>query len=372
MGDTFGSIHIKEASLDGVTYLAAGHIVCQTMPGWVSVLDEAFGWGSTQPEARKISAALPEKAVLCVEYFDNDFVEFALYHGGKKRTRHIPATYEHIDRHVGHMADFVELLELEAEEEKLLRLVFKETQPDTAVYLFESLLHCPIRMDPAAPEASKAARDRTYLEEYAARKRQRVRNHTKLALTDEGEVVLEHYHLTYPFPRQFPTGEALIYGVDELGRIVPVDESLPPNVFMGRSSFLDGFHRDVWLPPGVTDEAEGVRYEVRGWRTLVSLGTGERRVMAELKLPENEIVQLLCPLPGIGAVLLLGESTLEVYDKNLVLLSRHKMKGWTAGTLPREDGTVSILTYRQGESEGFGKDRRVIRPDWVRVYRLGK
>ncbi len=120
--------------------------------------------GRTQPASRKLSAALPEHTVLCTEYFDDDFTEFSLYRAGKKVARHIPAPYAGFDRHVGRMRDFVSLPELGPEEEKLLRLIFRETHPETSVSLLESLLSCPIRMDPEEPRASEDAMSRDYLE----------------------------------------------------------------------------------------------------------------------------------------------------------------------------------------------------------------
>lgn len=372
MGGKFGSIQIRGGDLAAVAALAPGHRVCEVLPGWVSVLDEGFAWGTTQPAARRLSAALPEHTVLCTEYFDGDFVEFSLYRAGRKMARHIPASYEGFDRHVGRMKDFVALLGLDPEEEKLLRLIFRETRPEVSLHLLESLLSCPIWMDPEEPRAPKEAEDRAYLNAYVARKQQKVRNRTKAVLTDEAEYAPFIYHLTYPFRLRREEGEAARWGVDGQGKICPIEQALPQELWSTRSSILDGYQGNGSWPPPSRAEGE-VRYELRGWHELVSLDRGGK-VLARLRFPETELPHLLCPLPGAGVVLLLGESTLEVYDRELTLLSRHRVKGWVAGALPREDGAASVLTYRQSKKE-WGEDMRhlrVVEPDRVWVYRLGR
>lgn len=361
MGEKFGSIQVRDGEAELVARLAPGHTVRQETPGWVSVLDRDFQCGSTHQEARRLSAALPENTVLSVEYFDDDFVEFALYRAGKKAARHIPATYEGIDRHVGRMADFKDLLALDGEDEKLLRLIFRETDPEVSVHLMESLLGCPIWMDPEAPRPPETARDRAYLESYAARKRQRVKNHTRLTVTDEGEVYLPLFHLTYPIQRRRDGKSTELWGVDGEGRMCPWGRG--EAIERGKGT-LEGFPPGGgdWRMPELTDGETGLRYGVCGWHSLqVADSTGA--CLARLELPETALVSLLCILPGVGAVIMTSDSTLEVYGSDLTLLSRHRTKGWILGALPRRDGGVSILTYRQG---------RAAEPDWAWVYRLGK
>lgn len=372
MGSKFGSIHIQDGRTEEIIPLAPGHVVCQAMPGWVSVLDRDFQWGNTHQEARKLSAALPGYTVLSVEYFDDDFVEFALYRAGKKVTRHIPATYEAYDRHVGHMADFKTLLSLDGEEEKLLRLIFRETDPENSVHLIESLLGCPIWMDPEDPRPSEPAESRAYLERYAAQKRQRIKNHTKLTVTDEGEVSLPRYHLTYPIQRWGENGDIELWGVDGTGRFCPCEQG--ESAAEGKG-FLEGFlpgDEGGWTMPTLTDPETGIHYAVGGWHTLL-VYDGECNCLASLDLPETSYLGLLCILPGVGVVIQTSESGLEVYDRELNLLSRHRTKGWIFGVLSRRDGAVSILTYRRWETaRGPGRDYHVVRPAWAWVYRLGK
>lgn len=214
MGGKFGSIQVKGGNVNAVATLATGHRVCQVLPGWVSVLDGEFEWGNTQPVARRLSAALPGYTVLCTEYFDDDFAEFSLYRDGRKAARHIPASYEGFDRHVGRMRDFVELLGLGPEEERLLRRVFRETRPEVCLHLLENLLACPIWMDPESPQALPVAQSREYLEAYLARKGQKVQNQTKLTLSDEREYSPFLYHLTYPFRLRREEGKEARWGVD--------------------------------------------------------------------------------------------------------------------------------------------------------------
>ena len=106
--------------------------------------------GSPLSEKRSRQVGLPEKAkrlskamphpVLATEYFDDDFVEFALYRGGKRVARHIPAEFEDIARSPGKPGAWAEQLGLSMETRKILEILFKETSPEVSLHLLECAL----------------------------------------------------------------------------------------------------------------------------------------------------------------------------------------------------------------------------------------
>lgn len=197
MGSKFCNLNICSGTMEQAAAAAPQYRYHSYTDQWLTVTSDAFEWGSTQKAAKKLSSllALP---VLSTEYFDDDYVEFALYCGGKKVARHIPAEYEGFARSPGKSKVWAEQLGLSQEAEKTLRIIFKETSPEASLRLLECVLGCPLWVD-AESANSVAAPTQAYLTEYLERKsaEKKIRNQTKLVLLEELQGDFG-WRLTYP------------------------------------------------------------------------------------------------------------------------------------------------------------------------------
>ncbi len=111
--------------------------------GWTTLTDPEFQWGGVQNWAKKLSA-VTEAAVLSTEYFDDDYVEFTVYKGGKRVARHVPVTYEDLRKSRGRPEKFLEALGLNLAEASRLKKIFQVADCELATVLMESFLGCPI------------------------------------------------------------------------------------------------------------------------------------------------------------------------------------------------------------------------------------
>jgi len=131
--------------------------------GWTTLTDAKIQWGSVQDWAKKLSAII-EAPVLSTEYFDDDYVEFAVYKGGKRAARHVPVTYEDLRKSRGRPEKFLEALGLNLTEASRLKKIFQVEDCEQAAVLMESFLGCPIfgvdgenpPTEPPGPEISRA------------------------------------------------------------------------------------------------------------------------------------------------------------------------------------------------------------------------
>ena len=197
MGSKFCNLNIFGADLATVESLCPGCAVRSISRDWITVSAESLEFGLTQKEAKRLSKALPHP-VLSTEYFDDDYVEFALYSGGKRVARHIPAEYEGFLRSPGKSKVWAEQLGLSQEAETALRTVFKETNPEAALRLMECVLNCPLWVDAEFID-SVSQPMQEYLSEYLERKKaeKNIKNQTKLVLLNEVEGDFG-YHITCP------------------------------------------------------------------------------------------------------------------------------------------------------------------------------
>lgn len=117
--------------------------VYQYADKWQTIISPVFEWGNTQKYAKDLSKTL-SCPVLSTEYFDDDFVEFALYHCGKLVTKHIPVSYEDFKKKKGNAAKIIECLSLNILEEAALKKVLSVADCEESVYLLERYLGCPI------------------------------------------------------------------------------------------------------------------------------------------------------------------------------------------------------------------------------------
>lgn len=187
MGSTFCNLSIYSSDLAAVKELCPDYAVRSISDGRITVAGEGLDWENTKNEARRLSKSL-SCHVISVEYFDDDYAEFTVYLDGKRVCRHIPAEYDVFGRHPGNSKVWAEQLGLSQDTEKILKLVFKETNPEAALHLLECILECPLWVDAEFMD-SVTAPSQEYLMEYMNRKNSenKIKNQTKLILLDEVE-----------------------------------------------------------------------------------------------------------------------------------------------------------------------------------------
>jgi len=196
MGNKFCSINVQGGEAAQIQSIAKEYVVREITNGWITVVSEndvGSEWYITREVARQLSKAMPG-AVLFVEYFDDDYVDFSLYKDGEKKDCHIPVSYDEASQKQGNVKTFSKILSLSPEDEKLLKLIFSEEDPGTSVSLIESLLGCPIFADAETLKDVNMKNDgtytdRKYLNEYAAKKKKesQIKNQIKLVLRGEKE-----------------------------------------------------------------------------------------------------------------------------------------------------------------------------------------
>ncbi len=166
--------------------------------GWVTVAGEALERAGVQREAKRLSKALAAP-VLSVEYVDDDYLELALYSGGRRVFRHIPAPYEDILRQQGKAEPLIKALGLSEETAKKLWIVLREQRAEVTVKLFECLLNCVLWVDERMCGEALSPTPESYLEEYlshrAEKAAEKIENQTQMCLMEklEGIEILGGY-----------------------------------------------------------------------------------------------------------------------------------------------------------------------------------
>lgn len=183
MGNKFCNLNIYCTAPIKVTHeIPQGHVY-QCVDKWLTVTSPVFEWGNTQKYAKALSKSL-SLPVLSTEYFDDDFVEFALYCCGKLVTKHIPVSYEDFKKKKGNAAKIIECLSLNILEEATLKKVLSVADCEESVYLLESYFGCPIFgiKDECPPTNTP---DRTLFNLFAGRKSDVIvelkKNHAKVS-----------------------------------------------------------------------------------------------------------------------------------------------------------------------------------------------
>ena len=143
MGSKFCNINIQGVPLETVRAAAPECQAFSCAPNWVTLVSPRFQWGCTQRYAKALSEAVPAP-VLSTEYFDDDYVEFAVYREGQLAARHVPVTYEDLRRACGRTGAFMTAFGLSFADTPLLKKVFALRGCEESVLLMESLLGCPI------------------------------------------------------------------------------------------------------------------------------------------------------------------------------------------------------------------------------------
>ena len=229
MGGKFANINVKCSDIDAVKAFFPDYTVKMISDGWVTVASEKLQWGDTRGPAKKLSAALP-CPVVTTEYFDDDYVELAVFLGGKRAARHVPAEYEGFPRVVGRPGAWRDALNLTESDEKALKTVFREENPEGCLRLLEGVLGCPLWVEEETIDQIRAP-DRTCLDRYLARKdaESGIENQTRLSLSDELPGSFERGGTTLPIMSRDDTGLAAFWGVRD-GRFHRLgDVSFPPS-----------------------------------------------------------------------------------------------------------------------------------------------
>ena len=120
------------------------------------------------------------------------------------------------------------------------------------------------------------------------------------------------------------------------------------------------------------DEVSEILY-LYAYNRVAAFDLRQHRIRAERQLADGESCFLHGVLPGVGAVMLVGDSTIQVWDADLKLISRHRVKGAVTQLLPR-DGKIALITNTEPRDDfrqvGDGWDIVRVRDGCVRLYEL--
>ena len=120
------------------------------------------------------------------------------------------------------------------------------------------------------------------------------------------------------------------------------------------------------------DEVSEILY-LYAYNRVAAFDLRQHRIRAERQLADGESCFLHGVLPGVGAVMLVGDSTLQVWDADLKLISRHRTKGAITRFL-RQDGKAFLLTcvWPQGAFRLTENGFAYLRSGCLRLYELKK
>lgn len=120
------------------------------------------------------------------------------------------------------------------------------------------------------------------------------------------------------------------------------------------------------------DEVSEILY-LYAYDRVAAFDLKRHQIRAERKLAAGESCFLHGVLPGVGAVMLVGDSTIQVWDADLKLISRHRVKGAVTQLLP-QDGKIALITNTEPRDDfrqvGDGWDIVRVRDGCVRLYEL--
>lgn len=98
------------------------------------------------------------------------------------------------------------------------------------------------------------------------------------------------------------------------------------------------------------DKRSQMLYFQASYNTILAVDMVTGRIIAEKERKSNEYAALLGVLPGIGSVVVTGDTTIEVWNKDLVPVSRHKTKG-EIRKMVSLDSRYYLLTLKDGDWE---------------------
>lgn len=114
------------------------YYLAQSKPGWVSILNDRFGWGEVEAFGEELSCHI-NSPVLTISYFDDDLFELNIFSNGSNKTGQLWCSdearevYELEEKQADisilsnllgheHMEDINEILEIDESEEALQKL----------------------------------------------------------------------------------------------------------------------------------------------------------------------------------------------------------------------------------------------------------
>lgn len=186
MGTKLGNLHILGASVEEVAPLLPGVIVGQWSERFVSAYSEEYQLGSAEQAGKRLSRKLPGATVLSAAIFDSDMVSFEVYQAGKRLTAHLLNPYEDINK-LGDPKVFCEALELPAEDEKRLKVLWKKGNAEEQLELTAALLGAPLNFDPEFLPKEPVGRDVGKVDAWIAERPDppKIKNVTKVELIQE-------------------------------------------------------------------------------------------------------------------------------------------------------------------------------------------
>jgi hypothetical protein len=156
MGTKFGNIHVRTNQIDEVLAAlkemisaskAAEVMYIRTFEsGWVSILNDSFGWGCSEACGETLSRYLSSPVLTC-SYFDDDVLEINLFQGGEYLTGHLWCTestqedYE-LENKEANISILAELLG-HAHTEQIIQTLNQEDL-EAAIGQLESILQIPL------------------------------------------------------------------------------------------------------------------------------------------------------------------------------------------------------------------------------------
>ena len=176
---------------------------------------------------------------------------------------------------------------------------------------------------------------------------------------------------TRELPRDYWDGGILAYGdglLLNLGReLVYYDAYLTER---WRTELGEGRAPDFYETR--LDEVSEILY-LYAYDRVAAFDLKRHQIRAERKLAAGESCFLHGVLPGVGVVMLVGDSTIQVWDADLKLISRHRTKGAITRFL-RQDGKAFLLTcvWPQNDFRMTENGFAYLRSGCLRLYELKK
>lgn len=117
------------------------------------------------------------------------------------------------------------------------------------------------------------------------------------------------------------------------------------------------------------DEQFHILYFQAAYDTFLAVDISGAEIIAQKKLDNHGYAQLLGVVPRVGVVAMTGDTALEVWDKELKLISRHKTKGAVC-EMVSVDGHCYIMTLKAGDWERTSQSGELIHTGITSLYEL--
>ena len=109
------------------------------------------------------------------------------------------------------------------------------------------------------------------------------------------------------------------------------------------------------------------------YRRVTAFDLEKQQIKAIRDIADGEDCYLHDVLPGVGPIMLTGDSSIQVWNSELTPISRHRAKG-AIGKIIHQDGKVYVLTNasedRTLKKTDNGWESIIIKPGCLRLYEL--